>query len=275
MKVITKIHRLSSNALLVVLLSLTPFVATAQCPKGIICDPIRGLGLQFDVLPSTTNAANTLLDFGATDSRTGYYQGTVSSVDKTFFYAVPCTNGLNNLKITFNDRNHTYCGASNSCYDYVFYQNGAFFKTLLDSKGLVADPSGCNKWEGDCGTGGTIYRSGSVGIGTNYGGAYLLSVAGKILTEQYKVQQKLCYVNYNMVWCDYVFDDTYKLMPLEQVEKIIQQNKHLPKTKSADEIKKEGGIDAAETLLNHQEKIEEIFLHLIELDKQLSSSNDN
>ena len=58
-------------------------------------------------------------------------------------------------------------------------------------------------------------------------------------------------------------------MPLLTLETFIQKNKRLPNTKSADEIKKEEGIDAAETLLNHQEKIEEIFLHLIDLEKQL------
>jgi hypothetical protein len=273
MKLTIKIQRFVSNLFCLLLLAFVPYNAVAQCPKATICDPARGLGLQFDPLPANFNGANTFLDFGVNDTRTGYYQATRypndpdPSVKNTLYYNVRCTGGLSNLKITFNDRNHTYCASGNSCYDFVNYQNGTFFKTLLDQKGLKADLTGCKKWEGDCSTTGTIYRKGSVGIGGEPHPMHSLTVFGKILTEQYKVQA--C----GNVWCDYVFDAAYKRLSLEDLEKYIQQNKHLPKTKSADEIKKEEGIDAAETLLNHQEKIEEIFLHLIELDKQLSSSN--
>ena len=135
---------------------------------------------------------------------------------------------------------------------------------------IKPNPESCKEWDGDCGLNGTIYRTGKVSIGSDYTHKeYMLAVSGNILTEQYKVQK--C----GSVWCDYVFDDNYKLLPLSEVEKAIQQDKHLPKTKSAETVKKENGIDAAETLLNHQEKIEEIFLHLIDLDKQLNLFKNN
>lgn len=273
MKSKLKIQQTLGNVLLLIVLAVAPHITAAQCPKAIICHPTRGLGLQFDAVPAITDGQNTYLDFGGGDSRTGYYRAQRYFFDadplaiKTLFYDVNCSTGLNNLKITFNDKNHTYCGASNSCYDNIFYQNGAFYTGLLDGY-LQKDLAGCKQWEGDCGVNGTIYRTGRVSIGKDYvNSAYMLAVSGKILTEQYKVQK--C----GNGWCDYVFDDDYKLLPLSEVEKAIQQNKHLPKTKSAEDIKKEEGIDAAETLLNHQEKIEEIFLHLIELDRQLNFPN--
>lgn len=256
--------------IVIVLLFLHSNGIEAQCPKEVICDPFRGLGLKYDVLPTTLNVVNTYLDFGVGDSRNGYYTGGLYPIDpdpsvrNTIFFEVRCA-GVSNFTVRFNDANHTYCslnvGASKSCQDYIF-QNSAFFKTILDPVFLNTSSAVCKQWDGDCGTNGTVYRSGSVSIGTTYTNPnYLLAVSGKVLTEQYKVQA--C----GSIWCDYVFDTDYKLMPLLTLETFIQKNKRLPKTKSADEIKKEEGIDAAETLLNHQEKIEEIFLHLIELKK--------
>ena len=243
----------------------------SQCPKEVICDPTRKLGLVYDIMPSNLNPVNIYLDFGVGDARNGYYTGGIyhnagSLIENTLFFDVRC-EGVSNFTVRFNDANHTYCslnvGASKSCQDYIF-QNSAFFKTILDPVFLNTSSAVCKQWDGDCGTNGTVYRSGSVSIGTTYTNPnYLLAVSGKVLTEQYKVQA--C----GSIWCDYVFDTDYKLMPLLTLETFIQKNKRLPNTKSADEIKKEEGIDAAETLLNHQEKIEEIFLHLIDLEKQL------
>jgi hypothetical protein len=273
MKSKMKIWNVVRYSTVIGLLLLYSNVIKSQCPKAIVCDPIRGLGLQYDGAIPNLNALNTYLDFGTGDTRNGYYTGgdyptdPDPSVRNTIFYTVPCSSGLSNLSIRFNDANHTYCGAVNSCSDYVFHKNtdgSSFFKALLDPYMNGLTLSGCKQWDGDCGVNGTVYRSGRLGIGTTYTNLnYLLAVSGKIMTEQYKVQP--C----GNVWCDYVFDKDYKLMPLLALDTFIKKNKRLPDTKSAADIKKEDGIDAGETLLNHQEKIEEIFLHLIDLEKQL------
>ena len=269
-----KIQSILSKALFFILLAFMPYMVMAQCPKAIVCDNL-GLGLQYDAIPSDFNSANAYFDFGVGDGRNGYYSASVypyepAPIRNTLYYSIPnCSSGLRNLKITFNDKNHTYCGSSNSCYDYIF-KNSTFFKNLLDAAGFQQNVTGCKEWEGDCGTNGTIYRKGRVTIGEDH--PYrpaMLAVSGNVITEQYKVQK--C----GSIWCDYVFDEGYKLLSLADIERFIKENKHLPKTKSAEEIKKEGGIDAAEVLLNHQEKIEEIFLHLIALDKQLNVSTNN
>lgn len=69
-------------------------------------------------------------------------------------------------------------------------------------------------------------------------------------------------------WADYVFDDDYKLMPLNEVEEFIERNNHLPNLPSAQEVA-EGGIDVAEMSAKHMEKIEELTLHLIEANKRI------
>lgn len=92
---------------------------------------------------------------------------------------------------------------------------------------------------------------------------YKLAVKGKIICEELKVK-------YAGQWSDYVFDNNYKLNTLEEVEKHIATQKHLPGVPSADEIRKEGyetgTMDA--TLLK---KIEELTLYLIEQNKQVKA----
>ena len=250
------------------LLGWSNFMA-AQCPKEIICHPAYGLGLKYDLLPPNFDTRNAYLDFGGGDNRNGYYSGESyievppnPDLDNIVFFNVPCTGDLGNLKIRFNDANHTYCTNATVCsehvrtFDYAHHLD-PIFKPYMSN-------NNCTPWLGDCGLNGTVYRSGRVSIGTEkFTKGYLLSVAGQILTEQYKVQK--C----GRIWCDYVFEDTYPLMPLSEVKAFIDKNGHLPKTKPASQIQKEGGVEVGETLLMQQEKIEEIFLHLIDLEKQL------
>ena len=114
----------------------------------------------------------------------------------------------------------------------------------------------------------TIFSTGKVAIGTDntptyVGGAnisaYKLFVDGGILSEAVRVRSG---------WADYVFADDYELLPLEKVEAHIEAEGHLHNTVSAEEVAA-AGLDLGEITVNQQEKIEELFLHVIELNKQL------
>ncbi|MCL9807593.1 hypothetical protein NAT51_18870 [Flavobacterium amniphilum] len=69
------------------------------------------------------------------------------------------------------------------------------------------------------------------------------------------------------VWADYVFAADYKLPALSDVEQFIKENKHLPNIPSEKEIV-ENGIDVAQMQEKHMQKIEELTLYVIELEKQ-------
>lgn len=69
-------------------------------------------------------------------------------------------------------------------------------------------------------------------------------------------------------WPDYVFEEGYVLMPLSEVEKFINENGHLPNVKSADQIEKEG-LNLNESNKVMMEKIEEMTLYMIELEKKV------
>jgi hypothetical protein len=110
-----------------------------------------------------------------------------------------------------------------------------------------------------------ITRTDKVAIGTASYAAAMLTVKNGIVTDKIKVQT--CD---NGGWCDYVFDPHYKLMSLSDVEKYISTNKHLPGMPAESEIIAEGSLNVGDITFRQQEKIEEIFLHLIAMEKEVS-----
>ena len=69
---------------------------------------------------------------------------------------------------------------------------------------------------------------------------------------------------------DYVFSSDYALMSLEQVQAFIAKEKHLPAVPSAQEIDA-NGIGVSQLLTIQMEKIEELTLHLIDLNERLKA----
>ncbi|EKB54423.1 hypothetical protein HMPREF9699_01966, partial [Bergeyella zoohelcum ATCC 43767] len=60
----------------------------------------------------------------------------------------------------------------------------------------------------------------------------------------------------------------YNFKSLSQVEDFVKANGHLPGYKSAETIKAQGYVDLMETQLTNVEKIEELYLHLMEKEKE-------
>jgi ABC-type taurine transport system ATPase subunit len=114
--------------------------------------------------------------------------------------------------------------------------------------------------DGLCGT--IFCVGGGVGIGTQQIAAgYKLFVQGKIITDGARLDA-------SSRWPDYVFQKNYNLMPLPELKKYINQNRHLPGVPSAHTVKQDG-IDIgqmSETLL---QKTEELTLYLLNLEARL------
>ncbi|HXA01603.1 MAG TPA: hypothetical protein VNW99_06425 [Cytophagaceae bacterium] len=120
-----------------------------------------------------------------------------------------------------------------------------------------------------------ITQNGAVVIGNvatpnvydpNTGVGYSLYAVGGILTEKVKVALHSDAVN----WSDFVFDKSYKLRSLNEVEKFITKNKHLPEIPSAKEVYA-NGIDVAEMDAKLLMKIEELTLYMIEMQKEIKA----
>jgi hypothetical protein len=69
-------------------------------------------------------------------------------------------------------------------------------------------------------------------------------------------------------WADYVFSKNYQLMPLQDLEKFVKVNNHLPNVPSAEEVVQEG-VNMNQITAKLLEKIEEQTLYIINLQKQI------
>lgn len=90
-----------------------------------------------------------------------------------------------------------------------------------------------------------------------------LYVNGTVNAKEVKVEASIAVP-------DYVFEKSYDLQSLSEVENYIAKNKHLPEIPSAKEITKDG-INLGEMQMKLLQKIEELTLHLIEQDKKNAS----
>ena len=106
-----------------------------------------------------------------------------------------------------------------------------------------------------------IASNGNVSVGTTDSKGYKLAVAGSMIAEKIKV--KLA-----GAWPDYVFDGSYNLPGLDSLETYIRDHKHLPGTVPAEEVER-NGLDVAEMQRLQMQKIEELTLYVIELNKKI------
>ena len=91
-----------------------------------------------------------------------------------------------------------------------------------------------------------------------------LGVAEMLITPDGHV-----FVNGTQVHPDYVFAPSYKLMPLEQLNSYIKENRHLPEVVTAEQRKKQGGIDLSSFPAELLKKVEELTLYTIQQDQQI------
>jgi hypothetical protein len=111
-------------------------------------------------------------------------------------------------------------------------------------------------------------ETGQVGIGVTSSANmpsndYLLAVDGKIISEEVRVE-------ISGSWPDYVFAEDYALMPLNTLEEHIKEHNHLPGIPSAAVVKSDG-LMLGDMQRAMMEKIEELTLYVIQLQKEIDA----
>ena len=100
-----------------------------------------------------------------------------------------------------------------------------------------------------------VLNTGNVGIGTKTTGSNKLAVEGTIAARKIKVTAAT-------TWPDFVFEASYRLPSLEEIDRYVKANKHLPDVPSAADVKENGqDVGAMNAVL--LQKVEELTLHLI------------
>lgn len=103
-------------------------------------------------------------------------------------------------------------------------------------------------------------ENGEMGIGTEPVTGFRMVVEGSLGARRIKVAQG--------TWADFVFHDDYKLPSLQETEAFIKVNKHLPDIPSEKEVV-EKGVDVGEMNKLLLQKIEEMTLHMIKMEKRI------
>ena len=156
------------------------------------------------------------------------------------------------VEVSFSD-------SSNQPYAEIrgFLYQGSFIATGSQSNALM-------KPQGDA-IGILVDGIGYVGIGTTTPQAKL-DVAGTIRATEIKVEA-------NGQTADFVFDSSYQLRDLQEVEAFIRENKHLPEIPRAKEMEA-NGVNLAEMNKLLLQKIEELTLYAIELENKVQKEKD-
>lgn len=211
---------------------------------GISMDPATGLFRIYN--SSTTGTAGT--NIATTDRLFIDNQGDVGIGISSPTATLHVARGVSN-----NDGTAVFAGSTHfSHFNYSTAENTYIRGGKNGSKVFINDVSGL----------------GSVQVGAaNTPAGFKMSIDGKLICTEIEVLVT--------PWPDYVFKPSYKLKPLQEVEQFIKNHGHLPNIPKAEEIENES-LPLGNMSKLQMEKIEELTLYLIEINKRLKKvENEN
>jgi len=194
---------------------------------------------------------------GANNTAIGQNAGSVITTgDNNIFLGTDAgtatSTGISNVYI-----GKTAGGSNNGNRNVFIGDIAGSTETNASNKLIIGTQENANLIYGD-------FSTNQIAIGTKtfYSGAngpYMLSVKGKIACQELKVDLNN--------WSDFVFNSDYKLRSLGDVEAYVKANKHLPEVPSAKEVEA-NGVSVGEMQATMMQKIEEMTLYMIQLQKQ-------
>jgi hypothetical protein len=237
----------------------------------------RNTAIGTDALSAnTTGSYNLAVGFGTLSSNTTASSNTAFGANTLLYHVT----GDNNLAVGSNTLVNNVAGTNNTAVGSSAGFNATGSNNVFVGYSAGFAEKGNNKlyFANSSTTQPTIYgdfNANFISIGNNItlakrdaiaaSGVYGLLVEKGILTEKLKVATMA-----SADWADYVFDENYKMLPLEEVERFIKVNKHLPNVPSAEEMSK-NGLDVVTSDSKLLEKIEELTLYIIDMNKEIKA----
>lgn len=229
----------------------------------------------------SNNEHNTFMGYGSgmyTEGRRNSFVGAWSGRDLAAgeenvlfgtWAALSMTSGNRNTMLGTYAGQHKISGDNNTCVGYKSGRENQGSGNVFIGYESGKDAIGDNQLyieNSDTITAPLIYgdfENDKVGINTNdVPEGYTLAVRGDIIAEE--IRLKL----YADGWPDYVFKPDYNMLTLEETAEQIQTLGHLPGVPSAEEVG-ENGVQIGEMNTILLEKIEELTLHLIDINENL------
>jgi hypothetical protein len=179
-----------------------------------------------------------------------------------------------NSDIYFTKTDHHHTGIGNTA-GYAAIENSADHDALMilgragTSKGRSVKIWDYLQVNGSMDVNGALKTNGNATI-TGTISAGNLNVSSTINANNLNVSRTISAKNLNVTgWQgrDYVFEDSYELLSLAQVEQYVKAHNHLPHIPAAREMEN-SSQSIATMLMNHLQKIEELTLYVIELKKE-------
>lgn len=113
-------------------------------------------------------------------------------------------------------------------------------------------------------TDGTVTLRGKVGVNReNTTEGYALAIDGGVITTKVYIQDV-------EDWPDYVFDETYRLMPLSQLKRYVADNRHMPGMPSQAEVES-NGYDVNTMQQAMLKTIEELTLYTLQQQEEIDA----
>jgi hypothetical protein len=224
-----------------------------------------------------------------TQSITGLRMGGNSSyadlVNLSTGFGIGAGTASANLPLNSQSPNHVYFFLSSSSGNVGIGTITPSYKTVISNNGAAGieiDPTGMQFSQGvgiqtynrststylpfQIYSSKLVLDGGNVLIGktTQVNSAYKLDVNGSMRSNEVVV---------NVTGADFVFQDNYNLKTLNEVERFIKDNKHLPDIEAAEEME-ENGLELGKMDMKLLQKIEELTLYMIDFKKEMDKMKE-
>ncbi len=201
-------------------------------------------------------------------SNGNFYWGTGRSATKKDFYSMILNGGNGNLDVKGTTTSKALSiNGSNSTASVNGFLNRIEFKGGGHGA-LVFHPGQSDELMFGLHTNGNFYwGTGRSATRPDYYAMFLdgdtgnLGLRGKLTANEVNIKPG--------GWADFVFETNYRLRTLAETERFIKENKHLPEIPSAEEVNA-NGVDLGEMNVKLLQKVEELTLHLIQQQKELT-----